>query len=180
MLAGVQGNVDAGVLARMSDAIAHRGPDGCGTFHRPEHGIGLAHRRLAIIDLSHAADQPMCDDAAGLAIVFNGEIYNYRELRAELVQDGYAFRTQSDTEVLLRLYTRDGEAMLPRLNGNYAFAIWDTGKRELFLARDGLGVKPLYYMRRPRRASCSPARSRRCCRSRWCPGGLIPSPWRTT
>lgn len=133
----------------MSDAIAHRGPDGCGTFHRPEHGIGLAHRRLAIIDLSHAADQPMCDEAAGLAIVFNGELYNYRELRAELVCDGYSFRTHSDMEVLLRLYARDGEAMLTRLNGIFAFAIWDAGKRELFLARDGLGVKPLYYTQTP-------------------------------
>ncbi len=148
-IAGFQGNFDIGLLARMSEAIAHRGPDGCGTFHRPEHGIGLAHRRLAIIDLSRAADQPMCDEAAGLAIVFNGEIYNYRELRAELVHDGYAFRTQSDTEVLLRLYARDGEAMLTRLNGIFAFAIWDAGKRELFLARDGLGVKPLYYALTP-------------------------------
>jgi len=75
--------IATGLLARMSEAIAHRGPDGCGAFHRPEHGIGLAHRRLAIIDLSHAADQPMCDEATGLAIVFNGELDNYRELRAD-------------------------------------------------------------------------------------------------
>ncbi|HWR21173.1 MAG TPA: hypothetical protein VN444_04845 [Verrucomicrobiae bacterium] len=86
-IAGFQGSFNAGLLARMSEAIAHRGPDGCGAFHRPDHGIGLAHRRLAIIDLSHAADQPMCDETSGLAIVFNGELYNYRELRAELMED---------------------------------------------------------------------------------------------
>ena len=93
-IAGFQGGFASELLWQMANAIAHRGPDGCGTFHRPEHGIGLAHRRLAIIDLSHAADQPMYDEldtgfrrydelAAGLAIVFNGEIYNYRELRAD-------------------------------------------------------------------------------------------------
>lgn len=131
-IAGFQGGFASELLGQMAAAIAHRGPDGCDTFHRPEHGIGLTHRRLAIIDLSHAADQPMCDDASGLAIVFNGEIYNYRELRAELVHDGYAFRTQSDTEVLLRLYARDGEAMLTRLNGIFAFAIRDADKRKCF------------------------------------------------
>src|SRR3990172_4997036 len=89
--------------------------------------------------------QPMWDATRSVVIVYNGELYNFRELRAELVEDGFAFQSDSDTEVLLNLYRRDGEKMLHRLNGIFAFAIYDTGSRSLFLARDGAGVKPLYY-----------------------------------
>lgn len=144
-IAGFQGHFSAETLSRMAAAMSHRGPDGEGMLHRPEHGIGLAHRRLAIIDLSHAADQPMVDEATGLALVFNGEIYNYRELRAELISLGHTFRTASDTEVLLRLLVLEGVDALSRLNGVFALALWDARRGELLLARDGLGVKPLYY-----------------------------------
>lgn len=148
-IAGFQGGFSAETLRRMATAMAHRGPDGEGLLFRSEHGLGLAHRRLAIIDLSRNADQPMGDEASGLTLVFNGEIYNYRELRDELAHDGHVFRTNSDTEVLLRLLARDGAAALSRLNGIFALAVWDERRRELMLARDGLGVKPLYYAAAP-------------------------------
>lgn len=144
-IAGFLGSFSADILGQMAAAIAHRGPDGEGLLYLPEHGLGLAHRRLAIIDLSHAADQPMADEASGLILVFNGEIYNYRELRAELAAEGHIFRTNSDTEVLLHMLARDGADALARLNGIFALACWDGRRRELLLARDGLGVKPLYY-----------------------------------
>src|SRR5450759_275330 len=129
----------------MSDAVAHRGPDDSGIHFDEGLGLGLAHRDRSIIDLSELGHQPMWDVSGTAAIVFNGEIYNYRELRRELVDAGHAFRSSSDTEVLLNLYLRDGEAMLGRLNGIFAFALWDSRTRRLFLARDGVGVKPLYY-----------------------------------
>lgn len=144
-IAGFLGSFDQGLLDRMSHAIAHRGPDDMGTYHDPERGVGLAHRRLSIIDLSPAGHQPMWDVTKRAVIVFNGEIYNYRELRSDLINSGFRFHSNSDTEVLLNLYLRDGESMLPRLNGIFAFALWDTKRDALFLARDGLGVKPLYY-----------------------------------
>ena len=106
--------------------------------------MGLAHRRLSILDLSAAGAQPMASADGNLHIVFNGEIYNFRELQKELEQQGTVFRSRSDTEVLLHLYAREGEAMLGRLRGMFAFAIWDARKRELFLARDPHGIKPLY------------------------------------
>jgi len=105
----------------------------------------LAHRRLAIIDLTEAAAQPMHDPETGNVIVFNGEIYNYRELRRELEAQGVTFRTQSDTEVLLALYRVHGSDMLPKLRGMFAFALWDALQQSLLLARDPLGIKPLYY-----------------------------------
>ncbi|HEY8376369.1 MAG TPA: hypothetical protein VIK91_07770, partial [Nannocystis sp.] len=129
----------------MSAVLAHRGPDDHGLYTDPAAGIGLAHRRLAILDLSPAAHQPMWDLAGRAVITYNGEIYNFRELRAELLADGFALQSQSDTEVLLNLYLRDGEAMLARLSGIFAFAIWHPERRTLLVARDGLGVKPLYY-----------------------------------
>jgi len=144
-IVGFLGNFSRQTLMHMATAIAHRGPDGQGLITYPEHGLGLAHQRLAIIDLSHAADQPMHDESSKSSLVFNGEIYNYRELRAELIADGYSFRTNSDTEVLLKLLVRDGASALGRLNGIFAFAFWDGRKKELLLARDGQGVKPLYY-----------------------------------
>jgi asparagine synthase (glutamine-hydrolysing) len=149
-IAGFSGRFSEDLLPRMGSVIAHRGPDDHGTYFEASSGIGLIHRRLSIIDLSPAGHQPMWDAAKRVVIAFNGEIYNYRELRAELISAGFAFNGHSDTEVLLNLYLRDGEAMLSRLNGIYAFALWDPSKGSLFIARDGLGVKPLYYSQGPK------------------------------
>jgi asparagine synthase (glutamine-hydrolysing) len=124
--------------------IAHRGPDDSGVYLN-DLGIGLAFRRLAIIDLSPLGAQPMASPDGKVVIVFNGEIYNYRELRDELAARGVGFRGHSDTEVLLQLYLAEGEAMLSRLNGIFAFALWDGRDGTLLVARDALGVKPLYY-----------------------------------
>ena len=144
-IAGFSGRFDLELLERMAQAIAHRGPDDAGsTFLAQEH-IGLAHRRLSIIDLSAAGHQPMWSPDFTACITYNGEIYNYRELREELLRGGVEFRGHSDTEVLLHLYLREGEDLVSRLNGIYAFAIWDARSHDLFLARDPLGVKPLYY-----------------------------------
>ncbi len=137
--------VDLAELERMRDRMATRGPDGRGLWSAPAGDLVLAHRRLAILDLSEAGAQPMVDPATGNVVVFNGEIYNYRQLRRELEAQGVGFRSQSDTEVLLALYRRDGPAMLPKLRGMYAFALWDAKKQGLFLARDPFGIKPLYY-----------------------------------
>ena len=144
-IAGFLGDFGQGLLDEMSSTIAHRGPDDAGVYRNREQGVGLAHRRLSIIDLSPAGHQPMWDVNKRAVIVFNGEIYNYRELRSDLIDSGFPFHSHSDTEVLLNLYLRDGESMLSRLNGIFAFAIWDTRTNALFLARDGLGVKPLYF-----------------------------------
>jgi asparagine synthase (glutamine-hydrolysing) len=144
-IAGFLGRFDRDLLERMGGVIAHRGPDDYGVLDLPESGLGLVHRRLSIIDLSPLGHQPMWDTARRAAIVFNGEIFNYRELRASLEADGFSLRSQSDTEVMLNLYLRDGVDMLRQLNGMYAFALWDAERRRLFLARDGVGVKPLYW-----------------------------------
>ncbi len=135
--------VDQKVVARMAEMLAHRGPDGQGTWFGD--GVGLAHRRLAIIDLSPASDQPMHSADGAATIVFNGEIYNYRELAQQLRTAGFPLRTQSDTEVILGLYQQHGERCVEFLRGMFAFAIWDHRRHELFLARDRIGVKPLYY-----------------------------------
>ena len=137
--------IDARVLERMTTALAHRGPDGEGYFHAPgPDGVSLGHRRLAIIDLP-GGRQPMTSADGRWTIVFNGEIYNFRELRRELESSGMAFRTQSDTEVLLEAWARWGVDALERLRGMFAFAVWDARERALWLVRDRLGVKPLYY-----------------------------------
>lgn len=136
--------LDLARVAAARDRMAHRGPDGAGMFQAADGRLVLGHRRLAIIDLSEAGAQPMTDADAGLSVVFNGEIYNYRELRRELAADGATFRTWSDTEVLLRLYDRYGVEGLARLSGMFAFALWDERRQGLLLARDGLGIKPLY------------------------------------
>jgi len=128
-------------MARMLATLARRGPDGEG--QHADGPVRFGHRRLAIIDLSERARQPMIDPASGLALVFNGTIYNYPELRAELIARGHAFFSDGDTEVILRAYAEWGEACVERLHGMFAFAIWN--KRSLFLARDRLGIKPLYY-----------------------------------
>ncbi|WP_272972283.1 asparagine synthase (glutamine-hydrolyzing) [Alteromonas australica] len=130
-------------LTSMHEAIHHRGPDASGTY-LDEH-IGLCHRRLSILDLSEAGNQPMFSADGNLVIVFNGEIYNFLELRAELEAEGVQFKSHTDTEVILALYAREGTQCLGKLNGMFAFALWDKTKQELFIARDRLGKKPLYY-----------------------------------
>jgi asparagine synthase (glutamine-hydrolysing) len=132
-------------LARMSERMAARGPDGSGDWVSADGRVAFTHRRLAIIDLSPRGAQPMLSADGALAITFNGEIYNYRELRAELEQKGHAFRTETDTEVLLQLYADRGAAMVEALRGMFAFGLWDARSRSLLLARDPLGIKPLYY-----------------------------------
>lgn len=124
-------------------ALAHRGPDGQGVFSSEKMIFG--HRRLAIIDLTSDGSQPMSDESSRYTIVFNGEIFNYLELRSELIGEGIIFNTSSDTEVLLRAFDYWGPSMLGRLNGMWALAIWDERRKELFIARDRFGVKPLYY-----------------------------------
>jgi asparagine synthase (glutamine-hydrolysing) len=137
--------VNTGELIAIRDHMTSRGPDGAGEWHSADKRVGLGHRRLSIIDLSPTGAQPMLSQDKSLAIIFNGEIYNYRELRAQLETRGCRFQSQSDTEVLLHLYAELGDAMLNDLRGMYAFAIWDFKRNGLFLARDPFGIKPLYY-----------------------------------
>jgi asparagine synthase (glutamine-hydrolysing) len=136
--------IDREELLRTRDAMAARGPDGAGAWISADGRAALASRRLAILDLSEAGAQPMASGDGRLWIVLNGEIYNFRELRRELEEDGVRFRSHSDTEVLLVLYARHGAAMLSRLRGMYGLAIWDDLEKTLLLARDPLGIKPLY------------------------------------
>ncbi|MDJ0514350.1 MAG: asparagine synthase (glutamine-hydrolyzing), partial [Methyloceanibacter sp.] len=128
------------------DTLAHRGPDASSIWC--DDGVMLGHRRLAIIDLSQAGTQPMRDDASGLMIVFNGEIYNYLEMRTALEEKGHKFRTQTDTEVLLKGYAEWGPAVQDRCNGMWAFVIWDPKTRKAFISRDRFGVKPFYFAER--------------------------------
>src|SRR5262245_28522177 len=128
---------------RMLHHMRRRGPDAEGVCSGP--GVVLGHRRLAILDLAARANQPLVSIDQRYSIVFNGEIYNFQELRCSLEQQGVSFRTTSDTEVLLALYGREGTSMLGRLRGMFALAIWDSRDRELLLARDPYGIKPLYY-----------------------------------
>jgi len=138
-------DADRGELARMNARMARRGPDGSGDWFSADRRVGFTHRRLAIIDLSERGAQPMHSADGRLTITFNGEIYNYRELKAELEAKGCRFRSGSDTEVLLQLYADRGPSMVEALRGMFAFAIWDERTRTLLLARDPLGIKPLYY-----------------------------------
>jgi asparagine synthase (glutamine-hydrolysing) len=131
------------LLRRMSDVIAHRGPDGEGQY--ADGPVGLANRRLAIIDPRPEGDQPMVDATGDYVITYNGELYNFRELRSELEKKGRRFRTGTDTEVVLNAYAQWGAGCVERFNGMFGLAIWDRAKRELFLARDRYGIKPLYY-----------------------------------
>jgi asparagine synthase (glutamine-hydrolysing) len=129
----------------MNTAMAHRGPDDHGVYTSPDGLASLGNRRLAIIDLSAAGHMPMANEDASVVISYNGEIYNFVELREELLAQGYRFKSNSDTEVVLRLYERDGEAAFARLNGMFAAAIWDVREQKLVLARDQMGIKPVYY-----------------------------------
>lgn len=143
-IVGLSGG-NLGRLATANDLLTHRGPDDFGVFTDPAAGIGLGHRRLSILDLSSLGHQPMHSADGAVILVFNGEIYNYRELRAGLEAQGVRFQGHSDTEVLLNLYLAEGEAMLTHLNGIFAFALWDSRQQAMLIARDALGVKPLYY-----------------------------------
>lgn len=149
---------DLPAIGRMMDKLQRRGPDHGGSY--TDGALGFGHRRLSIIDLSENSDQPMHDPALRLAVVFNGTIYNYRELRRELQTLGYRFFSEGDTEVILKAYAAWGEDCVKRFNGMFAFALWDQHQRRLFMARDRLGIKPLYLTRdnaRLRFASSLPA-----------------------
>ena len=134
-------------VTRMREALAHRGPDGAGTWIAPDGRVGLGHRRLSIVDLSDCAAQPMTNEDGTLAVVYNGEIYNHRELRAELDREGrHRWKTDhSDTEVILHAFEEWGIGCVVRFRGMFAFALWDARARQLWLVRDRIGIKPLYY-----------------------------------
>jgi asparagine synthase (glutamine-hydrolysing) len=138
----LKSSVDGDLLAQMTQAISHRGPDGSGQF--VDGPVGLGHRRLSIIDL-HTGGQPISNEDGTVHVVYNGEIYNYRSLRAELESRGHQFRTTSDTEVIVHMYEEEGDLCVSRFEGMFAFALWDSRKRRLLLARDRVGIKPLYY-----------------------------------
>lgn len=143
------GVADQNRLAAMRDAMAHRGPDGCGLY--AEGPIGLAHRRLSVIDPSQAGHQPMCNEDRTIWLTFNGEIYNYIELAEELKSKGHHFKSRTDTEVILHLWEEEGEDCLERLNGMFAFTLWDSRRQQLFGARDRAGIKPFNYYAGPDR-----------------------------
>jgi asparagine synthase (glutamine-hydrolysing) len=130
-------------IRKMLDKLAPRGPDDEGLFSYES--LAFGHRRLSIIDLSDKAHQPMVDAELGLTIVFNGTIYNYPELRAQLIDKGHQFYSTGDTEVILKAFAQWGEHCVERLHGMFAFAIWNLRNQSLFLARDRMGIKPLYY-----------------------------------
>lgn len=137
--------ISPGALARFRDTLAHRGPDGAGLYVDERAGLGLAHRRLAILDLSDRGRQPMGYLQGRYQITFNGEIFNFLEIQAQLKTLGHCFTSGTDTEVILAAFAEWGEACQTRFNGMWAFAIWDSAERRLFLSRDRFGVKPLYY-----------------------------------
>lgn len=137
--------VDEEYVQTMRDLIAHRGPDDAGVYLSPNGKVGLANRRLSIIDLSAAGRQPMCNEDGSVWIAYNGEVYNFADYRAELEAAGHTFRSNTDTEVTIHLYEEYGHDVVHKLRGMFAFAIWDERKNELFFARDRIGVKPLYY-----------------------------------
>ncbi len=144
-IAGLVGDFVPGLIDRMNAAQAHRGPDGCGVFESPGSQVALGHVRLAVLDLSELAAQPMTSADGRFTLIFNGEIYNYRELRSSVAGSGPALTSTGDTQVLLHGLMRWGPAFVERLNGMFTFAFWDDRERELLLARDPLGIKPLYY-----------------------------------
>jgi asparagine synthase (glutamine-hydrolysing) len=141
--------LEAESLIRMRDALRHRGPDDAGSWLSPDGRVALAHRRLAVLDLSPAAAQPMIDISGSLVLVYNGEIYNHPDVRRDLEARGHRFRSRSDTEVLLAAYREWGTDCLDRLDGMFAFSLWDAEKRRLFCARDRAGEKPFFYRHDP-------------------------------
>jgi asparagine synthase (glutamine-hydrolysing) len=142
---GYQGNVRIEDLSNLKSVLNHRGPDDKGDYFDDTNGVGLFHNRLSILDTSELGHQPMISDSGDVVLIFNGEIYNFQEIRESLTEQGYLFKSNSDTEVLLNLYLKKGENMFSELNGIFALAIWDKSKKRFLLARDALGVKPLYY-----------------------------------
>src|SRR5918992_1283241 len=132
-------------LEAMRDVVRHRGPDDEGLF--VDENVGLGHRRLSIVDVA-AGHQPMTNEDGTLHIIYNGEIYNHADFRQDLEARGHVYRTHCDTETILHLYEEEGERSVERLRGMFAFALWDERRQELFIARDRLGVKPLYYVHR--------------------------------
>jgi len=155
-IAGVIGRIDSAnraALKRMNDAMSHRGPDGEGFWEALSDdagwGVMLAHRRLSILDLTSAAAQPMVDPTVGDVIVLNGEIYNYVDLRKRLIAGGHSFQSTGDTAVMLRALSMDGRRAIKTLRGMFAFAFWSVNERSLIIARDPLGIKPLYVARNP-------------------------------
>ena len=135
--------VEEALITRMSSVLSHRGPDDGAVW--VNQNVGLGFRRLSIIDLSTAGNQPMTNEDGSVWIVFNGEIYNFLELRRELLSKGHTFRSNADSETILHLWEEEGESCVERLRGMFAFAIWDDNQKTLFLARDREGQKPLYY-----------------------------------
>jgi asparagine synthase (glutamine-hydrolysing) len=134
--------IEESVLRAMNGRIQHRGPDGDGFHFEP--GVGLGHRRLSIIDLE-GGRQPLYNEDHSVVVTFNGEIFNFKEIEADLLKRGHTFRTRSDTEVIVHAWEEWGEKCVDRFNGMFAFAVWDVRKQHLFIVRDRLGVKPLYY-----------------------------------
>jgi asparagine synthase (glutamine-hydrolysing) len=141
------GGINEDEIGVLRDSMEHRGPDDAGFWMDPQRRIGLAHRRLSVIDLSTAGHQPMQNEDGSIILVFNGEIYNFRELREQLKEKGHVFRSTSDSEVIIRSYEEWGDRGIGKLNGMFAFAILDRRCRRLVLARDRFGEKPLYYYR---------------------------------
>jgi asparagine synthase (glutamine-hydrolysing) len=137
------------IVTRMRDTLVHRGPDDGGSWCRAEDRVALGHRRLSIVDLSAAGHQPMRNEDGSVWLTYNGEVYNHEALRAELERKGHVYRSRTDSETILHLYEEEGPHCVERLDGMFALAIWDARRRELFLARDRLGVKPLYYADSP-------------------------------
>lgn len=148
-IAGIAASHKAGVhrheIGRMNDRLVHRGPDGEGVYISPDGRAGLGHRRLIVVDTTPAGAEPMCNENGTIWLTFNGEIYNYRALRAELIAVGHHFKSATDAETIVHAYEEYGVACLDRLEGMFAFAIWDENKKELFIARDRFGEKPLSY-----------------------------------
>ncbi len=140
---------DERVVRAMRDTMTHRGPDDAGVWISPEGRAALGHRRLSIVDVSHSGHQPMSNEDGNVWVAFNGEIYNHLELRSELEARGHRYRSRCDTETIVHLYEDEGERCVERLDGMFAIAVWDARRRELFLARDRLGKKPLYWTRTP-------------------------------
>ncbi|NIT13498.1 MAG: asparagine synthetase B, partial [Candidatus Dadabacteria bacterium] len=140
--------VDKNVLISMRDTLSHRGPDDKGEYVDEKNNIGLAHTRLSILDVSSLGHQPMSNDSGTVWVTYNGELYNFKEIREELRGFGHSFKSNSDTEVLIKAYEQWGIECVHRFIGMFAIALWDSREKKLFLIRDRAGVKPLYYYRK--------------------------------